>query len=161
MPLDRLDADRAAVIDIAKTLGLETVDRALRSAESSAPPDAAGWKALGAKLARLAPAPRRPPGSSSPGTTTPSNTSTLADGSRPIDASARRRRRPWEADLGWVVRGGADIVAELTTFTGKVAAFHIKDMAPAGVTKDDGWTDVGAGTLDWQGLWPTIAGGGR
>ena len=25
---------------------------------------------------------------------------------------------------------------------------------------DDGWTDVGAGTIDWKALWPAIAGTG-
>ena len=44
---------------------------------------------------------------------------------------------------------------EIRKFPGKVAAFHIKDTAAAGVTKDDGWTDVGAGTIDWKGLWPS------
>ena len=49
---------------------------------------------------------------------------------------------------------------EIAKFPGKVAAFHVKDVAPAGVTKDDGWTDVGGGTVDWRGLWPTISGSG-
>ena len=57
-------------------------------------------------------------------------------------------------------RGGADIATELAKFKGKVAAFHIKDMAPAGVTVDDGWTDIGAGTLDWKALWPAIESAG-
>jgi sugar phosphate isomerase/epimerase len=33
-------------------------------------------------------------------------------------------------------------------------------MAPAGVTKDEGWTDIGSGILDWKALWPAIAGAG-
>ena len=55
------------------------------------------------------------------------------------------------------MRVGSDIRAELEKFPGKIVAFHVKDTAPAGVTRDDGWTDVGGGTIDWKGIWPTIA----
>ncbi|MBZ0228468.1 MAG: sugar phosphate isomerase/epimerase, partial [Bauldia sp.] len=85
---------------------------------------------------------------------------TLADGSRPIDHLVGAAGVYWQPDLGWIVRGGADIRTELARYPGKVAAFHIKDTAPDGVTADDGWTDVGAGTIDWTDLWPAIADAG-
>ena len=66
----------------------------------------------------------------------------------------------FEPDIGWIVRAGKKPADEITKFPGKVAAFHVKDVAPAGVTKDDGWTDVGSGTIDWKGLWPAISGSG-
>jgi len=58
-----------------------------------------------------------------------------------------------ELDLAWVVRGGRDPVALLETFWGRVARVHVKDIAPAGQNEDeDGWADVGSGTLDWDTL---------
>ena len=36
----------------------------------------------------------------------------------------------------------------------RLAAVHVKDIAPAGENLDqDGWADVGAGVLDWPTLW--------
>lgn len=35
--------------------------------------------------------------------------------------------------------------------------FPHQGLAPKGVTKDDGWTDVGAGVIDWGKAWPAIA----
>jgi len=40
---------------------------------------------------------------------------------------------------------------------GDTIAFHIKDIAPAGTAEEDGWADVGHGTIDWKALWPHIA----
>lgn len=64
-------------------------------------------------------------------------------------------RLSFEADLAWVARGGADPVAWLERLSGRLAAVHVKDLAPEGQNLDqDGWADVGAGTLDWLRLWP-------
>src|SRR5205823_10488285 len=49
IPLDLLDADRNAVVGQAQTLGLETVVLPHIAAEKR-PTDAAGWKAIGARL---------------------------------------------------------------------------------------------------------------
>ncbi len=158
MSLADLDADRAAVIDTAKILGLETVViPAVPQGERSQ--DAAGWQALGARLQGHAAA-LQGAGLGLAWHNHDYEYVTLSDGSRPIEHLLSGGDVKWEADLGWVARGGADIATELNAFKGKVAAFHIKDMAPAGVTKDDGWTDIGAGTLPWKALWPSIASAG-
>lgn len=58
-----------------------------------------------------------------------------------------------ELDLAWVVRGGEDPLALLSAFKGRVKRVHVKDLAPAGENEDeDGWADVGSGTLSWEGL---------
>lgn len=158
MPLADLDADRAAVIDAAKTLGLETVIvPAVPQEERSK--DVAGWKALGAKLQEHAAAVKAA-GMNFAWHNHAFEYVTLSDGSRPIAHLLSGADVKWEADLGWVARGGSDIASELNKFKGKVAAFHIKDMARAGVTKNDGWTDIGAGILDYKALWPAIASSG-
>ena len=61
----------------------------------------------------------------------------------------------WEVDLAWLARGGADPLALMRRHAGRVNAVHVKDLAPAGTRLDeDGWADVGSGTLDWPALWP-------
>ncbi len=67
----------------------------------------------------------------------------------------------WEADLAWIVRGGADPAAELAKHSARVVAVHVKDIAPAGQCADeDGWADPGHGTLDWGRLLPAIKAAG-
>jgi len=61
----------------------------------------------------------------------------------------------WEVDLAWLARGGADPLALMARHAGRVNAAHMKDLAPAGTKLDeDGWADVGSGTLGWAALWP-------
>jgi sugar phosphate isomerase/epimerase len=63
----------------------------------------------------------------------------------------------WEADLAWIVRGGADPVAEVKRYAGRIEAVHVKDIAPAGhCTDEDGWADPGHGVLDWSTLVPVL-----
>lgn len=58
-----------------------------------------------------------------------------------------------ELDLGWVVRAGHDPVETIQKYGDKVIAAHIKDIAMAGTcTDEDGWADVGHGTLDWAAI---------
>jgi sugar phosphate isomerase/epimerase len=58
-----------------------------------------------------------------------------------------------ELDLAWVVRGGCDPLQLLQTFSARLKRVHVKDVAPAGENEDeDGWADVGYGTLDWESL---------
>jgi sugar phosphate isomerase/epimerase len=153
--LDLLNADRGAVIDTAKVLGLEIVIvPAVPQAERTQGLD--GWKALAGKLAEHAAA-LAESGLKLAWHNHAFEFVTLSDGSRPIDHLVGAAGVLWEPDLGWIVRADCDIKTELEKSPGKVVAFHIKDLAPEGVTVDDGWTDVGAGTIDWQMLWPAIA----
>ncbi len=60
----------------------------------------------------------------------------------------------WEADVAWLVRGGASPKALLQRYRDRLVAAHVKDIAPAGQNLDEGgWADVGAGVLDWPDLW--------
>ncbi|KFC69950.1 Inosose dehydratase [Devosia sp. LC5] len=59
----------------------------------------------------------------------------------------------WEADVAWIARGKADPVAWFDRYGDRISAVHVKDIAPAGENADeDGWADVGYGTLDWDNL---------
>jgi sugar phosphate isomerase/epimerase len=60
----------------------------------------------------------------------------------------------WQADVAWLVRGGAAPDVLLQRYRNRVVSVHVKDIAPAGTKLDeDGWADVGAGVLDWRTLW--------
>ncbi|WMS42924.1 sugar phosphate isomerase/epimerase [Acuticoccus sp. MNP-M23] len=60
----------------------------------------------------------------------------------------------FEADLAWLVRGGADPAAIMAAERARVTAVHVKDIARVGENVDeDGWADIGDGTMDWPMLW--------
>ncbi|MDD7972211.1 sugar phosphate isomerase/epimerase family protein [Roseinatronobacter alkalisoli] len=59
----------------------------------------------------------------------------------------------WEADIAWIVRGGGDPLAWIKDHATRITAAHVKDIAPAGEAEDeDGWADVGHGTMDWPAI---------
>jgi sugar phosphate isomerase/epimerase len=60
----------------------------------------------------------------------------------------------WQADVAWLVRGGVEPKAWLHRYRSRLTSAHVKDLAPPGQNQDeDGWADVGSGTLDWRDLW--------
>lgn len=79
----------------------------------------------------------------------------LDGGSRPIDHILDASPQiGWELDAAWIVRGGEDPVRWIERAGERVAALHVKDIAPAGEKRDeDGWADVGTGTMDWAAIW--------
>ncbi|WP_425099536.1 sugar phosphate isomerase/epimerase family protein [Tropicibacter sp. S64] len=67
----------------------------------------------------------------------------------------------WEMDVAWVVRGGGDPLAWIEKYKDRITTAHIKDIAPEGKCADeDGWADVGEGTMDWAGLTTALRGAG-
>lgn len=58
-----------------------------------------------------------------------------------------------EPDLAWVVRGGREPLELLKRYKNRCPRIHIKDTAPEGENLgEDGWSDVGHGTLPWPKL---------
>jgi sugar phosphate isomerase/epimerase len=67
----------------------------------------------------------------------------------------------WEMDVAWVVKGGQDPIAWMKKYGARINAVHVKDIAPAGENaSEDGWADVGHGTMDWAKLWQRSAAAG-
>jgi len=63
----------------------------------------------------------------------------------------------WEADIAWIVRGGADPIEWIEKYADRISAIHLKDIAPQGEAADeDGWADVGTGTVDWKNIFSTV-----
>lgn len=67
----------------------------------------------------------------------------------------------WQPDIAWLERGGADVDALIAGSGRPMTAAHVKDLARPGEALDeDGWADLGHGTLDWSaGLKALRAGG--
>jgi sugar phosphate isomerase/epimerase len=58
-----------------------------------------------------------------------------------------------EFDVAWSVRGGVDAMETIRKHGPRIRAAHVKDIAPAGQNADqDGWCDVGDGTVPWPSL---------
>ena len=67
----------------------------------------------------------------------------------------------WEMDVAWVVRGGGDPLDWIRRHADRITTAHVKDIAPEGECEDeDGWADVGHGTMDWAGLMNALRGAG-
>ncbi len=56
-----------------------------------------------------------------------------------------------ELDLFWIIHGGGDPVAFFNRWPGRVPLVHVKDRTPEG-----DMVDVGAGVIDWPGLFQHI-----
>lgn len=67
----------------------------------------------------------------------------------------------WEMDVAWVVRGGADPLKWIADHADRITTAHVKDIAPEGENADeDGWADVGHGTMDWKAIMAALRGAG-
>jgi sugar phosphate isomerase/epimerase len=154
MPLQGLNQDRQKYFQIARTLGVETIVAPYLAPEER-PTEPEGWRAIARQLAEHAAAATEA-GFKLAWHNHDFEYRALADGSRPIDILIAAPNVLWEADVGWIARAGASVSAELSRHADRLIAVHAKDLAPAGTTSEDGWADVGAGVIDWRGLWPLI-----
>ena len=139
------------VVEIAKALGMEWVVIPFLPADER-PADAAGWAALGRRLDALG----QRFGRDGLGVAWHNHAfefSALEDGSLPIEHLLGDDLH-WEADLAWVAKGGGDPKPWIQRYRGHIPLVHVKDIAPSGDKADeDGWADVGTGTLPWDELW--------
>ena len=157
--LAMIETDPDFVITIAQTLGMERIF-CPHVMPADRPTDGAGWKTFGARL-QAAGAPLRAAGYgfgwhnhdfefvATPDGTIPQ--AAMFDGGPDLE---------WEMDVAWVVRGGGDPIRWIKEFAGRITAAHVKDIAPAGTTVEDGWADVGHGTMDWPAIMAALRGVG-
>lgn len=151
--LEMLETDPDRALAIARKLGTEILVLPYVM-PADRPDDAAGWAAVGGRVAAIA---RRVTGEGLrlAWHNHDFEMRSLEDGSRPLEhLLGEDGAIEWEADLAWVVKGGEDPETWLKRYAGRVATLHVKDIAPAGQkTDEDGWADVGTGTLDWARLY--------
>ncbi len=154
--LDQLEAEPARVLEIAGAVGIETIYCPYLMPDQR-PDTGAGWRAFGERLQKAA-APYRDAGLGFGWHNHDFEFRNTADGTLPITAIFEGGPDlEWEADIAWVIRGGADPVAWIPALGKRITAVHVKDIAPAGENADeDGWADVGHGTVDWKALMPAL-----
>ncbi|MEO6013022.1 MAG: sugar phosphate isomerase/epimerase [Devosia sp.] len=155
MPIADFDADLSQVIDAAKFMGCELLISGALPKELRIQP-ADGWQALGARLSEYAAALEKE-GIKLAWHNHEWEYVAYPDGSRPIDHLLACPGIHFEPDMGWIAWANTDIATELDRYADKIAAFHFRDVAPAGTAEESGWGDIGRGIIDWKGLWPTIA----
>ncbi|TPL89834.1 sugar phosphate isomerase/epimerase [Mesorhizobium sp. B2-3-13] len=150
--IDALEKDFDGVRRIAETLGVKLLICPYLMAEDR-PSDAAGWRAFGERLAKVGDVASKA-GYGFAWHNHDFEFKTLADGSLPQDhILSSAPNIGWEMDVAWVVRGGADPLPWIEKHGQRIVAVHVKDMAKPGEGLDeDGWSDVGHGTIDWAGL---------
>jgi len=155
--LDMLESEPAGVLKIANTLGIRAIYCPYLLPDQR-PADAAGWKAFGERLEKAG-EPFRDAGLDFGWHNHDFEFVALPDGSIPQDhIFAGGPNLSWEADIAWVIRGGADPFAWIEKYGNRITAVHVKDIAAAGENTDqDGWADVGHGTVDWKRLFKALA----
>lgn len=152
--IDRLREDFAATVAIARSLGTELLvlwgfpDEEQQKTRE-------GWRARGRELGALA---RRlsDEGLSFAFHNHDWELKMVKGGGRALDAlfeGAAGSPLQWQPDIAWLARGGADADALIARSGRPMTAAHVKDLARPGEALDeDGWADLGHGTLDWSAL---------
>jgi len=156
--IDMLEDEVERVLEIARTLGIEAIYCPYLLPEDR-PTDASGWRAFGERLQKAS-VPYRKAGLDFGWHNHDFEFFALPDGSFPQDhIFAGGPDLSWEADIAWIVRGGADPLAWIEKYADRITSVHVKDIAPAGENaEEDGWADVGHGTLPWGELMKVLAG---
>jgi sugar phosphate isomerase/epimerase len=150
--LDMLESDPDKALEIIKHFDMRAVF-APHIAADDRPTDAAGWTAFGERLAKVS-KPFVAAGVVFGWHNHDFELVPTETGETPLDLMiAAAPDMKLELDLGWVTRAGQDPVAMINKYAGRIAAAHIKDVAAAGENADeDGWADVGHGTMDWPAI---------
>ncbi|WP_134681596.1 sugar phosphate isomerase/epimerase family protein [Paracoccus ravus] len=153
-----LEADPDRFIDLATRLGIRNYYAPYLMPDQR-PTDAAGWREFGARLGRAG-APLAEAGLGFGWHNHEFEFVPTKDGTIPMqeifDAAPDLE---WEADIAWIIRGGADPLEWIARHGPRITAAHVKDIAPKGEKVDeDGWADPGTGTVDWPGLYAALAG---
>ncbi len=150
--IDALESDFDGVRRTADALGVKTLICPFLMPDQR-PADAAGWRGFGERLAQAG----EKAGKGGYGFAWHNHDfefKALPDGSLPQDlVFSAAPDLGWEIDVAWVVRGGADPSAWIDRYGSRISAVHVKDIAKPGEgTDEDGWADVGHGTIDWAAL---------
>lgn len=148
----QLNDDLDGALSIAKTLGMKLV-ACPHIDVASRPSDAEGWKRFGEQLGAIGKRVEAE-GYRFAWHNHDFEFQALADGSLPqthlLDAAPDLG---WEMDVAWVIKGGGNVDMWIDKYADRIVAVHVKDIAKDGEGLDeDGWSDVGHGTVNWKAL---------
>lgn len=148
-----LENDFDGARKIADALGVKTMICPYLEPDERPEDTAAGWRAFGERLAAVG-ARANKAGYGFAWHNHDFEFKALADGSVAQDhILAAAPDIGWEMDVAWVIRGGADPLRWIDRHGKRIVAVHVKDIARPDEGKDeDGWSDIGHGTVDWKGL---------
>ena len=154
--IEALEGDFDGVRRIAETLDMKLLICPYLEAQVR-PTDAAGWKGFAERLAKAGEK-AKAAGYGFAWHNHDFEFHALPDGSVPMDhILSAASGIGWEMDVAWVVRGGTDPLPWIDRHGKRIVAVHVKDIARAGEGLDeDGWSDVGHGTIDWPGLFKAL-----
>ena len=154
--IDQLEKEPDRVLEIAKAVGIKAIYCPYIMPDQR-PDSGKGWHAFGQRLQKAA-APYRAAGLGFGWHNHDFEFKKTADGVLPQTALFEGAPDlQWEADIAWVIKGGADPIEWIRTMKDRITAVHVKDIAPAGLNEDeDGWADLGQGIVDWKALMTTL-----
>ncbi len=154
--LNQIEDTPDFVLEVAQTLGMKRLYCPHVSA-ADRPKDAAGWRAFGARLQKAG-APIRAAGLGFGWHNHDFEFGGLADGAVPMRAILKGGPDlEWEIDVAWVVRGSSDPLAWIKAHGHRITAAHVKDIAPRGeCLAEDGWADLGQGSVDWKTIYAAL-----
>ena len=162
--LEFLQSEPGRVADACRACGIRELF-VPQSATFLPPETTGGWQRLGAELGRLAE--RYAADGISVGYHNKmagfALLPTARYGFEVMFEAARGTPLVWQADIAWISRAGVNPADWLHRYAKVLVSAHVKDRAPEGANADeDGWADVGAGTLMWPSLWRlALANGAR
>ena len=156
--LGRVLDDLDATIALARTIGMQRLVL-WGLPDENRPSDAAGWQDVGLRLGRVA-ASLQGFGIAFAFHNHDWEYGRLPDGRYGLDhlfAGAYGTPLEWQPDFAWCARAGVDVDAAIAAYSDLIRTAHIKDLAPAGTAiEEDGWADLGTGTLPWTAWWPRL-----
>lgn len=147
--LDELESNPDTILEAARRIGIKSLFCPYLDAVDR-PSAKADWLAFGERLQKIS-EPYRKAGLVFGWHNHDFEFQQQDDGSIPIEAIFEGGPDlAWEADIAWIVRGGGDPADWIRRYGNRISAVHIKDIARPGEYDDeDGWDDVGHGTMDW------------
>ena len=140
------------VVEVARKVGMKKVF-CPHVMDAERPHDGAGWREFGKRLQKAGET-LRDAGLGFGWHNHDFEFAGCADGTVPMfEILTGGPKLEWEMDVAWVVRGGGDPLAWIKAFGDRITAAHVKDIAPKGeCLNEDGWADVGHGTVDWKAI---------
>ncbi|MDJ1017823.1 MAG: sugar phosphate isomerase/epimerase [Paracoccaceae bacterium] len=150
MSLGLVQDEPARAIEIARSLGMAAVFVPHTTDQDR---DASGWSAFGREIAEAG-KPLQDAGLKFGWHNHDFEFNDLGGEDRPLDLIlSASDDLLLELDVAWVEVSGQDPLKWISKYAERLLAAHVKDIAPEGKCVDeDGWADVGHGTMDWKAI---------